>query len=136
MPQGKARARCARSILGRAPVRKLFADEAACRLYLALVDDQGPVRDLIADILVAEGHDVRTAENGVEALRLLGEQEYDVIMSNMMMPEMDGQQPYGEIARRWPPIVVARMVFVTAQAGEPSIADFLGRSGTRVVEKA
>jgi CheY-like chemotaxis protein len=83
---------------------------------------------------VAEGHDVRTAENGVDALRLLGEQEYDVILSDMMMPEMDGQQLYGEIARRWPPIA-ARMVFVIAAAGEPSIADFLGRSGRRVVEK-
>jgi CheY-like chemotaxis protein len=104
------------------------------RLWILVVDDQEPVRDLIADILVAEGHDVRTAENGVDALRLLGEQEYDVILSDMMMPEMDGQQLYGEIARRWPHIVT-RMVFVTAQAEEPSIADFLGRSGTRVVEK-
>ena len=104
------------------------------RLWILVVDDQEPVRDLITDILVADGHDVRTAENGVEALRLLGEQEYDVILSDMMMPEMDGQQLYGEIARRWPHIVT-RMVFVTAQAEEPSIADFLGRSGTRVVEK-
>ena len=104
------------------------------RLWILVVDDQEPVRDLIADILVAEGHYVRTVENGVDALRLLGEQEYDVILSDMMMPEMDGQQLYDEIARRWPPIVF-RMVFVTAQAEEPSIADFLGRSGTRVVEK-
>jgi two-component system NtrC family sensor kinase len=57
-----------------------------------------------------------------------------VILSDMMMPEMDGQQLYGEIARRWPHIVT-RMVFVTAQAEEPSIADFLGRAGTRVVDK-
>ena len=99
-----------------------------------MVDDQEPVRDLIADVLVADGHDVRTAENGVEALRLLGEQEYDVILSDMMMPEMDGQQLYDEIVRRWPHIV-ARMVFVTAQAEEPSIADFLGRSERQVVEK-
>ena len=104
------------------------------RLWILVVDDQEPVRDLIADILVGDGHDVRTAENGVEALRLLGEQEYDVILSDMMMPEMDGQQLYGEIARRWPRIA-GRMVFVTAQAEEPSIADFLGRSGRRVVEK-
>ncbi len=84
------------------------------RLWILVVDDQEPVRDLIADILVADGHDVRTAENGVEALRLLGEQEYDVILSGMMMPEMDGQQLYDEIARRWPPIV-ARKVFVTGR---------------------
>jgi CheY-like chemotaxis protein len=68
------------------------------RLWILVVDDQEPVRDLIADILVAEGHYVRTVENGVDALRLLGEQEYDVILSDMMMPEMDGQQLYGEIA--------------------------------------
>ena len=104
------------------------------RLWIFVVDDQEPVRDLIADILVAEGHCVRTAENGVDALRLLGEQEYDVILGDMMMPEMDGQQLYGEIASRWPPIA-ARMVFLTAQAGEPNIAALLGRSGTRVVKK-
>jgi CheY-like chemotaxis protein len=38
------------------------------RMWILVVDDQEPVRDLITDILVAEGHDVRTAENGVEAL--------------------------------------------------------------------
>ena len=48
------------------------------RLWILVVDDQEPVRDLIADILAADGHGVRTAENGVEALCLLGEQLPDV----------------------------------------------------------
>src|ERR1700730_11145570 len=104
------------------------------RLWILVVDDQEPVRDLITDILVADGHDVRTAENGVEALRLLGEQEYDVILSDMMMPEMDGQQLYGEIARRWPRIA-GRMVFVTAPAEGPGVACLLVRAWSRVVEK-
>jgi CheY-like chemotaxis protein len=42
------------------------------RMWILVVDDQEPIRDLIADILVADGHEVRTAENGVEALPLTG----------------------------------------------------------------
>ena len=37
------------------------------RLWIFVVDDQEPVRDLIADILVAEGHYVRTFENSARS---------------------------------------------------------------------
>lgn len=39
------------------------------RLWILVVDDQEPVRDLIADILVAEGHYVRTVENSAHLSR-------------------------------------------------------------------
>ena len=70
--------------------------------HILVVDDDPGERDLIVSSLRADGHDVDASGSGFEALRLLGRQCYDLVVSNLMMPELDGPSLYSAVMRRWP----------------------------------
>jgi CheY-like chemotaxis protein len=55
-----------------------------------VVEDDPPLRELLASALSDEGYLVRTANNGREALDVLGGWNPQVILLDLMMPEMDG----------------------------------------------
>lgn len=57
---------------------------------LMVVDDNEVTRDLLARRLERESHTVTKAASGAEALRLLGEAEFDLLLLDLMMPEMSG----------------------------------------------
>ena len=57
---------------------------------ILVVDDDPINRMLLSRSLVADGHTVRTAEDGVRALELLAEVRDDVVLLDIVMPEMDG----------------------------------------------
>jgi DNA-binding response OmpR family regulator len=69
---------------------------------ILVVDDDAGARDLIVSSLRADGHDVDVSSDGIEALRLLGREWYDLIVSNLRMPELDGPSLYSAVTRRWP----------------------------------
>ena len=104
------------------------------RARILVIDDERAVRELISDALKIEGHDVHTAENGKEALDLIGQHRYDLVFCDLRMPEMDGQQLYEEVQRDYPQIL-KRIVFVTAQAHSADYGPFLRATGIPVIEK-
>ncbi len=55
-----------------------------------VVEDESYLCDLIADVLETEGHTVRKASNGLEALQHVRERKPDIILLDLMMPIMDG----------------------------------------------
>ncbi|HEY7913879.1 MAG TPA: histidine kinase dimerization/phospho-acceptor domain-containing protein, partial [Blastocatellia bacterium] len=57
---------------------------------LLVVDDNEMNRDVLSRYLVRHGHRVATAGSGREALRILGERYFDLVLLDIMMPEMDG----------------------------------------------
>jgi DNA-binding NtrC family response regulator len=57
---------------------------------LLVVDDDALVAGTVADILMDEGHTVRTARNGAEGLWLLSERLPDVIVLDVEMPQLSG----------------------------------------------
>jgi CheY-like chemotaxis protein len=61
-----------------------------------VVDDDPSIQGFLAEALVDEGYRVRTAANGREALAILGEWRPDLILLDLMMPEMDGWAFRGE----------------------------------------
>jgi CheY-like chemotaxis protein len=71
--------------------------------HILVVDDDAGVRDTVAEILSAEGCRVDVAENGRKALDYLaGPDPYDLVLSDVVMPEMDGYELYTEVRRRAP----------------------------------
>jgi DNA-binding response OmpR family regulator len=54
------------------------------------VDDEKEIRDLVGIYLANENYRVLKAGNGIEALKLLGNEEVDLIILDVMMPDMDG----------------------------------------------
>jgi CheY-like chemotaxis protein len=79
----------------------LTSGSIATGRILVVDDDQG-ARDLMVESLRADGHDVDASGNGFEALRLLGRQCYDLIVSDLKMPEVDGPSLYSAVTSRWP----------------------------------
>lgn len=57
---------------------------------ILVVDDEPSIRMLIRTILQSEGHTITTAPNGREALEMVIENVPDLIVLDLMMPEMDG----------------------------------------------
>ena len=57
---------------------------------ILIIDDQAPIRRVLRDILENESYQVDDVENGMEALQLIKEQEFDAIFCDIKMPEMDG----------------------------------------------
>src|SRR3712207_3290142 len=55
-----------------------------------VVDDDPGVLGLVAEMLRGDGYEVETAQNGVEALAKLREHEPDVVVTDLVMPVMDG----------------------------------------------
>ncbi len=55
-----------------------------------IVDDEQEIRDSLSEVLTDEGYLTYTAENGVVALEMLEDLHYDIIISDIKMPELDG----------------------------------------------
>ncbi|MFQ9748568.1 MAG: response regulator [Anaerobutyricum soehngenii] len=57
---------------------------------ILVVDDNPEIREIIQVLLGGEGYLVETAGNGVKALEMLENREYDLIILDIMMPGMEG----------------------------------------------
>ncbi len=68
--------------------------------YLLAVDDEKDIVELISRFAEHEGHTIDTADNGKEAVRLCSENDYDLIILDIMMPEMDGFTACKEIRKQ------------------------------------
>ncbi len=68
--------------------------------YLLAVDDERDIVELISRFAEHEGHTIDTADNGKDAVRLCGENDYDLIILDIMMPEMDGFTTCKEIRKQ------------------------------------
>ena len=71
-------------------------------LAILVVDDHSIMRDVICEILEDAGHNVRFAADGREALRKLSCAHFDLVVTDIVMPEMDGIELIGELRRRYP----------------------------------
>ena len=83
---------------------------------LLLVDDDPGLLKLLGMRLVSEGYSVVTAESGPEALRVLGREKVDLVMSDLRMDEMDGLQLFSEIQKGQPGMPV---IILTAHGSIP-----------------
>ena len=83
---------------------------------LLLVDDDPGLLKLLGMRLISEGYSVVTAESGPEALRVLGREKVDLVISDLRMDEMDGLQLFSEIQKGQPGMPV---IILTAHGSIP-----------------
>jgi len=75
----------------------MITNERRCIL---VVDDEMVIREVLEDFLSAEGYEVVTVSSGADALLELEEEHYDAILSDLMMPQMNGLELMTEINNR------------------------------------
>jgi DNA-binding NtrC family response regulator len=67
-----------------------------------VVDDHAQSRDLFCEELTSAGYMVRTASDGLSAIRHMQETRFDVVLTDISMPRMDGLELLAEICDHWP----------------------------------
>ena len=67
---------------------------------LLLVDDDLSLREFLTIFLRKEGHEVDTASNGQRALEMLQEKPFDLVLTDLRMPRMDGLELLDEVRKR------------------------------------
>ena len=99
-----------------------------------VVDDETVIAQLIADMLSGEGYEVDTAPDGVVALARLAERRYDVVLSDLRMPELDGLGLFREIEARHPEIL-RRFMFITGTSEHTDYHGFIDEVTVPVLTK-
>src|SRR3954453_11271734 len=80
---------------------------------ILIVDDEQSYRQLLKLVFDGEGHTIRTAANGLEAIKLLQDGPADVLVSDVKMPDMDGIEMLRALRETHPDLGV---IFMTAFA--------------------
>ena len=75
---------------------------------ILIVDDEDGMRRLLSRVLTREGYDASAVGSGAEALRLVASERFDLVVTDIKMPEMDGLQLLAELKEYEPslPIIV------------------------------
>lgn len=76
--------------------------EAGHRNRILIVDDEAPSRDLCKLFLEADGYDVETSDEAEKALALLSIKRFDLILSDLSMPDMDGVELVRQVKYHYP----------------------------------
>lgn len=92
---------------------------------ILVVDDEAIVRVSCERVLVPEGFSVRVISRGSEALDLLTREPYDLVITDLKMPDMDGLEILKNIKSRWPHITV---ILITGY-GKASVAEQAVKQG-------
>lgn len=106
----------------------------AKRPRVLVVDDETVIAQLIADMLSGEGYDVDTAPDGVVALARLAERRYDVVLSDLRMPELDGLGLFRQVEARYPD-VLRRFMFITGTSEHTDYHGFIDEVKVPVLTK-
>jgi CheY-like chemotaxis protein len=99
-----------------------------------VVDDEESIRLLLHDILRLDNHQVVIAKSGIEAAELVGREAFDVIITDLKMPGMDGASFYRQLLER-DPVLAGRIIFITGDTVSPDTRAFLQRVTNPVLAK-
>jgi DNA-binding response OmpR family regulator len=100
--------------------------------HILLVDDETAITDNLAPFLERSGFQVTTATNGEEALGKVESENIDLIVSDVLMPKMDGRELVRSLRRddNWIPVILLTQVgeaFERAMALEEGADDYINK---------
>ncbi len=103
-------------------------------LKILLVDDEIEIAQTLADLLEPEGHKIDIAINGAVALQKVRQSPYDVIVSDLRMPVLDGPGLHAALAKELPQYI-HKIIYVTGDTLSAHVQAFLNENPVPVVEK-
>ena len=108
------------------------ADQTAIQVNVLVVDDDKCTREILRMMLMSEGFAVQTAENGVQALKLLPTHDFGLVITDLFMPEKDGIETIREIRMTHPELKIIAISGGVSGIGKECLAvtKHLGASAT------
>jgi two-component system, OmpR family, response regulator len=89
--------------------------------YVLVADDEQPVAEMVRTALEDEGYRVAVARDGADALRMIETDPPDLVLADVMMPEVDGYTLTRTLRRRGARIPVVLMSAVYGKAAVPGV---------------
>jgi len=101
-------------------------------VHLLLVEDEAPLRSAVAERLAGEGYHVVQAESGEQALEALNEFAFDVVVTDLRLPGVDGTRVVEAAIERYPDIIA---IVVTGYGTVRDAVEVIKRGATDFVTK-
>ncbi len=96
---------------------------------ILVVDDEPAIRDLAVEILRRSGYEPQSVPSARQALELLDEEAFDLVVSDVVMPEMTGVEFLSELRERRPQLPVVLMTGGSKEPERTAKAVALGACG-------
>jgi CheY-like chemotaxis protein len=106
----------------------------ASALSVMVLDDEEIVANLLCDLLTAEGWKVDVQTSARAALRRCEDQLFDVVISDLRMPDMDGQSFFRAL-EKLRPAQIESLMFLTGDTMNSDVTDFVAKCGRPCLEK-
>jgi two-component system response regulator PilR (NtrC family) len=114
-------------------VQAVAPETAATPARVLIVDDERSMRELLSIVLRRDGYDVLTAEDGASAVELLKQQRFDILITDIRMPQMNGVDLLREAKKIAPDIV---SIVMTAFASTDTAVEALRLGAADYVHKS
>ena len=108
--------------------------EAAPTRTILVVGDDDEIRTVLPMCLAALGFEVAAAADGCEALALLENREYDVVICDLIMPDMNGDELFRRCRERWPE-VARHFIFLSGSSQDLPAVKSAAASGQPFLHK-
>ena len=102
--------------------------------HILVVDDEPEIAVMLGDILTGDGHQVSFAASGREALAQITENDFDLVIADVRMPDLDGPGLFRELKLSRPDLA-DRTVFVTGDTLSTAATAFFAETNRPVLEK-
>lgn len=101
---------------------------------ILVVDDEPVVRQLLTEVLAAEGHEVDATADGADALKKIRNNGYNLVLLDIKLPGLSGSELYGRI-RKISLTLAKRVVFITGDVMAADTEDFLATTRAPFIAK-
>jgi len=99
---------------------------------ILVVDDEPEIRNMLQEALTRSGYEVLTAPDGKQAVDLLRKHTFDLVISDILMPEKDGLEVIMYLQRESP---MTKCIAISAPSNRVFLQSAQLLGATRVVEK-
>jgi two-component system response regulator (stage 0 sporulation protein F) len=96
--------------------------------YILIIDDEDTIRILLRSVLEAEGYEVAEASNGRQGLDRYRHRPADLVITDILMPEMNGLDMLLELTREF---LDAKVIAISGAGGEENALDVAALLGAR-----
>ena len=103
---------------------EIDADDMIEVRSVLLLEDDGPYATILKEYLEAFNYSVTVVRDGVQGLKKVMERDFDLVICDLLMPNLPGDMFYMAVAKVKPHLS-SRFIFITGHQNDPNVAQFI-----------